>query len=71
MPQWLWSPVLEGVTCAVNKASSLLEAAANISQMPPCFTSALLPSVRVVSSAPEHPLCILRLGLLYMLQGAS
>ncbi len=47
MPQWLWSPVLEGVTFAVSKATSLHEAAASISQLPPCFTSALLPNVRV------------------------
>ena len=55
MPQWLWSPVLQGATFAVSKASSLHEAAANISQLPPCFTSALLPNVRVPAAQGRFP----------------
>ena len=54
VPQWLWSTVLQGVTCAVTKATSLHEAAANISQLPPCFTSALLPNVRVSRNIPVY-----------------
>ena len=51
VPQWLWSPVLEGVTSAVTKASSLQEAVAKLAELPDAFNSVLLPQARAQSSA--------------------
>ena len=51
VPQWLWSPVLEGMTSAVTRASSLQEAVAKLAELPVAFNSALLPQVK---SSAEH-----------------
>ena len=59
VPQWLWCPVLEGVTSAVTKASSLQEAVASLSELPAAFNSALLPQVVTIIAKRNAP-CLMR-----------